>query len=522
MRVRAITLLIALVAALVPAGSVTAGTPAPGWIRAQLVHSFTQHDDDGWDLVTFNNRAYVAVAGQEDGFRRLYLKTNDTATGTFRSERVAEFPGDTVVRTVSIGVAPNGDVYIAYSLDPNVGPPATFLATDASSSWVSIPVPTTGDSGAIAAPEHPDLAILSDGSVAVAFQATQQSPCTGTGDIFVTTFSAGAFSTPTNVTHGNTDGTLCVFNTYPALAASGTTLHLAYRWVSNTGAGVQLHYRSGSLLNSTDETVDATATTIDGYSIREFGIDMVVDNDGIPHIGYVTENDTNVTSVSTRYATKSGTTWTLEEVQRVTEGRAVSGPSVSVAVDQAAVAYTVDGAGDDPGGSTQSQAFIAKRAGAGQPWAIDNLNRGSVDDVDPEIAAAAGRFHALFLEINGLGANPFSHVYQHEAPRPTIEFNLTGGKTFRGGEPVPMRGDIDPATVRERVVINTQRKKGARWVNVDKKRVRSNADGEWSFRHPALPTGRTYRARAEVRDTVDHRAGKNPWVRFEVQARRNH
>ena len=31
-----------------------------------------------------------------------------------------------------------------------------------------------------------------------------------------------------------------------------------------------------------------------------------------------------------------------------------------------------------------------------------------------------------------------------------------------------------------------------------------------------------YRARAEVGETIDHRAGKNPWVKFEVRGRRNH
>ena len=85
-----------------------------------------------------------------------------------------------------------------------------------------------------------------------------------------------------------------------------------------------------------------------------------------------------------------------------------------------------------------------------------------------------------------------------------------------------MKGDIDPATVPERVVVHTQRLRGSRWVLVDKKTTRSNARGEWSFKHAPLPRGATYRARAEVDDTVDHRAGMNPWVRFEVAGRRNH
>jgi hypothetical protein len=508
MRIRAITVSAALLLALVPATWGRAGTAAPGWTHPDLVHSFGQFDADTWDLITFNQRAYAALSVTENSMRRLYFKTNDTATAAFRSERVAEFPASTVVDTVSIGVAPGGNVYIAYSIDPNVGDPSTFVATDASGSWVSVPVPSTGDRGAISGPRYPDLAIQSDGTVAVAFQTQKQAPCTGDGDIFVTTFAGGAFSTPTNVTHNNTDGTLCVFNTFPSLAASGTTLHLAYRWVSSTGAGVQLHYRSGTLLNATDEVVDATSTSVSGYGIEQFGIDLVADAGGVPHIGYATANDGNASSFSMRYAVKPATTWTMEEVQEVT-GR-VRGPSVAVAVDQAAVAYGVG-----------SDAFVAKRGAS--TWLVADLHTGNSQSFDPDIAAAAGRFHALFVEINGhVGAQSAAYLYQHEAPKPSVEFNLTGGKTFEGGEPVRMHGDIDPATVPERVVVHTQRLKGSRWIRVDLKRTRTNARGEWSFRHEALPAGRTYRARAEVGDTIDHRAGKNPWVRFEVLGRRNH
>jgi hypothetical protein len=206
-------------------------------------------------------------------------------------------------------------------------------------------------------------------------------------------------------------------------------------------------------------------------------------------------------------------------VQTVTAGPAIRLPSIAVKQSTPGVAYSVASSGG--GGSFQAQAFYGTRSGPGS-WTVRNLNAGDEDDFEPQIGAAAGNFHVVFLETSGPPATPYSYVYQHEAPRPSIEFNLTGGATFSGGEAVPMRGDIDPATVRETVVINTQRLKGSRWVRVDKKRTRSNAQGEWSFRHAALPVGATYRARAEVGDTVDHRAGKNPWVKFEVVGRRNH
>lgn len=512
MRARASFVVAAVTLALLVPGSGQAGTPPPGWTHPKLVHNFAQFDGDGWDLVTFNQRAYAALGVPEDGVRRLYFKTNDTATGTFRSERVAEFPGDTIVKTVSIGVAPNGNVYIAYGLDPSVGPRSVFVATNASGSWVSTPVPATGDQGAISEPAFPDLAIQGDGTVAVVFQADRQA-CQGSlgfGDILLTRFANGTFTTPTNLTLNNSDGTRCVFNTFPALAASGNTLHLAYRWVSGTGPGVQLHYRTGSLLNATDETVDATAASIEGYEINEFGIDIVADAAGVPHIGYTTMNDVAASSLSMRYATKPGGTWTLEEVRQATSR--VRGPSVAIAVDQAAVAYGVGG-----------DVFVATRGTAGAPWVNHDLNASTSQNFDPQIAAAAGRFHALFLEVNGpLGAEPASYVYNHEAPKPVIDFNLTGGKLFRGGQAVPMKGDINPATVREKVVINTQQFRRGKWTDFDKKTTTSTATGAWELRHAALPTGFDYRARAEVGDTVDHRAGKNPWVKFEVAGRRNH
>ena len=522
MRLRGLVATTALLSGLLFPALVNAGTPPVGWTRAALVHTFDQHDGDGSDLVTFNGRAYAAVAGDEQGFARLYFATNDNATGVFRKEKVDEHPAATEYRSVSISVAPNGDVYIGYEADPDVGESDVMLATDAGGSWTSVEIPSTSASGPIESPEFPDIAARSDGSVAMVFQAHQHAPCTGTGDVFLTTFTNGSFSTPTDVTLGNEGpGNRCVLNTFPAIAAAGDTLHMAYRWVSDTTGGIQLHYRSGTLTNSTDETIDAAATTIPGFEIREFGHDIVVDSVGVPHVAYVTANGDN-SSFSTRYATKSGTAWVLEEVQRVSEGRSVRGPSVAVAVSQAAVAYTLDGADDDPGGSFQAQAFIAKSGAPGEPWSIANLNRGNVDDFDPEIAAAQGRFHAMYLEENGLGSLPFSFVYNHEAPKPVIDFNLTGGKLFEGGQPVPMKGDIDPATVPEKVIINTQRYRGGKWIKVDKRRTRSNARGEWKLRHAALPTGARYRARAEVGDTVDHRAGKNPWVNFLVAARRNH
>ena len=104
-------------------------------------------------------------------------------------------------------------------------------------------------------------------------------------------------------------------------------------------------------------------------------------------------------------------------------------------------------------------------------------------------------------------------------PKPEITFNLSG-RTFTNKEKVRMFGDIDPATHSERVTLHTQRyvKKDDDWEHYDKHVVDSDLDGSFSFRHPRLPKGK-YRARAEVKETDDHQAGKNRWKVWAVRRR---
>lgn len=104
-------------------------------------------------------------------------------------------------------------------------------------------------------------------------------------------------------------------------------------------------------------------------------------------------------------------------------------------------------------------------------------------------------------------------------PKPDISFNLAG-RTFTEKEKVRMYGDVDPATSSETVTLHTQRyaKKHEEWRLYDKRRVGSDSDGSFSYRHPAFPKG-NYRTRAEVRETNDHLAGKTRWKTMAVRRR---
>ena len=93
-----------------------------------------------------------------------------------KKEKVADLPADSRVPQAAIAVTPNGDVYIVYEQDPEFGASTIVLATNATGSWVTTPVPLSSAGGAIESPQFPDIASLSDGSVAVVFQADQQDP----------------------------------------------------------------------------------------------------------------------------------------------------------------------------------------------------------------------------------------------------------------------------------------------------------------------------------------------------------
>jgi hypothetical protein len=104
-------------------------------------------------------------------------------------------------------------------------------------------------------------------------------------------------------------------------------------------------------------------------------------------------------------------------------------------------------------------------------------------------------------------------------PKPDITFNLAG-RTFTDKEKVRMYGDVDPATSSEIVKLHTQRyhKKDEEWKRYDIRRVESDSDGSFSYRHPRFPKG-NYRTRAEVDETEDHLAGKTRWKTMAVRRR---
>jgi hypothetical protein len=104
-------------------------------------------------------------------------------------------------------------------------------------------------------------------------------------------------------------------------------------------------------------------------------------------------------------------------------------------------------------------------------------------------------------------------------PEPDITFNLAG-RTFTEKDKVRMYGDVDPATSSETVTLHTQRykKNAEEWRLYDKRRVESDSDGSFSYRHPSFPKG-NYRTRAEVAETDDHLAGKTRWKTMAVRRR---
>lgn len=105
-----------------------------------------------------------------------------------------------------------------------------------------------------------------------------------------------------------------------------------------------------------------------------------------------------------------------------------------------------------------------------------------------------------------------------ELPRAQMNFSIEGD-TFLGGQRVEMSGRIQPATVRERIRLETQVFRNDAWRAYDLKRTRTTRRGRFSYTHDAFPAGKRYRTRALWRETVDHQAGKTVWDPFKVRRR---
>jgi len=105
-----------------------------------------------------------------------------------------------------------------------------------------------------------------------------------------------------------------------------------------------------------------------------------------------------------------------------------------------------------------------------------------------------------------------------ELPKAEMKFSVAG-ETYLGGQEVQMSGRIQPATVRERIRLETQVYKNQAWRAYDLKRTRTTRRGRFSYTHDAFPAGKRYRTRAKWRETVDHQAGRTVWDNFRVAKR---
>lgn len=125
------------------------------------------------------------------------------------------------------------------------------------------------------------------------------------------------------------------------------------------------------------------------------------------------------------------------------------------------------------------------------------------------------RILAAVLCVLALG---LGSVSAGELPRAQMNFSVEGD-TFLGGQSVEMSGRIQPATVRERIRLETQVYRNETWQAYDLRRTRTTRRGRFSYTHEAFPAGKRYRTRALWRETVDHQAGKTIWDPFRVQRR---
>ena len=124
------------------------------------------------------------------------------------------------------------------------------------------------------------------------------------------------------------------------------------------------------------------------------------------------------------------------------------------------------------------------------------MRRGSLRVTIAWIVAAASIF-------------PVAVVAAGELPRATVEFSVEG-EEFAGGTPVDMSGRIQPATVRERVRLETQQFRNGAWRAYDVRSTMTTRRGRFAYTHDAFPGGRRYRTRAKWAETVDHLAGRTP------------
>lgn len=123
------------------------------------------------------------------------------------------------------------------------------------------------------------------------------------------------------------------------------------------------------------------------------------------------------------------------------------------------------------------------------------------------------RFLAAVLCAFALG---LGSVSAGELPPAQMNFSVEGD-TFLGGQRVEMSGRIQPATVRERIRLETQVYRNQAWRAYDIKRTRTTRRGRFSYTHDAFPAGKRYRTRALWRETVDHQKGKTIWDPFKVR-----
>ena len=486
---------------LVRSAPAEAGEPPGGWTKAVKVRS--ADDDKGHDAVVVDDRMHAVFAGhrgEDPNAVTLWYGTNDTSGATWTFEVVKELVSLTDPRP-AIAVDPQGVVHLAYHYRTPEAADVVEVASSSGDGWTFEML--AGPEGAdIGEAGFPDIALQADGSPAVVFTGLQQSPCTGHDDLYLSELSGGGWTPPLNVSLNDDN---CRQHTFPALAGGSGGLHLVYRAVDGVSGETGIHYRSGTLTNATDETVDEVA----GGAV--LGVDVIADGAGTPHAVYLTDTDSDEPGDAAMYARRDAGTWTSEVVIGSEGGVNVFGdPSIAISSNGPAVAFTegVEAEGPD--------ALLAEDTAEG--WNVKNLNSESQDNRDPVLASTPGqRLHALLLRE----ASSDVLLYMHEAPRAQTEFAVAGAE-FRGGEEVDMSGDIDPATVRERVKIETQKFKDGSWRAYDLKKLRTRTDGSFDYTHEPFPAGKRYRSRLIWGDTIDHLDGRTVWDNFLVERKRAH
>ena len=489
-------LLAPMVAALLvtPLLGASAGEPPGGWTQAKRIKRVS--DDLGHDAVVVNDRAHVTFAGHlgdDPAEVRLYYGTNDTGGAKWDFEVVKTFVSPGEMRP---SITLNGDVvFIAYQYQTE-GQHAVEVATRTEGTW-DFEMLAGPEAGGSVAARTPDVAVPDGGQPLVVFVDSQDAPCPGDADLFVSEYAGGEWSTPENV---SANDSACRLHTAPALAGGPGGPHLVY-WAEDPLDGeTTLHYRSGALTNDTDETVDAG----DSGATMELGVDVTADDTGTPHAAYLTDEP------AVMYARWDADAWSTTPVL-AGEGITVTGdPSIAISSNGPAVAFTegVEAEGPD--------ALLAEDTAEG--WNLKDLNAEQGPNRAPVLASETGeRLHAVLIR----SPDRDSLMYLHEAPRAKVDFAVAGAE-FRGGQAVDMSGDIDPATVREKVKIETQRYRNGGWRAYDIVRFRTRANGSFDYTHESFPGGFKYRSRLIWGDTIDHLDGRTVWDNFLVNKKRAH